>query len=364
MSATPLTALQEVANVRLMLQQQQHPGAKNPVTVCRQVIDCSIQQSKLISSRDNGPGIDTGDILCEGYLTRAALLSPATPQSNPLDWLAAEQAWQTPGLRATFQPLPVPPATAPPRPSTVQVPAEGVCWLGDLSLLETPGVLPLSPRAVFAGASLLMIGQAYGPGGIGLQVQPELGEAISFALKPNRVLVLETGDSLNLIAERYGTTVQTLRAVNPDLAQQGPITTSTGDTLNVLAARHGTTVDFLRKLNPSLLRADGHTTAAGDTLKQLAIDYDTTVDWLRLYNPDYDRWPRSDPLPVGVVLDVPAIRPSDPLDVGQVLQVPLIRPATLLPAGGWIYLPPLRGVSAADDLWDLDLTPDPPPATP
>ena len=61
-----------------------------------------------------------------------------------------------------------------------------------------------------------------------VQVQPELGEAISFALKPNRVLVLESGDSLNLIAERYGTTVQTLRAVNSDLAQQGPITTAAG----------------------------------------------------------------------------------------------------------------------------------------
>jgi hypothetical protein len=234
--------LTSVANVRLMLQQQQHPGAKNPVTVCRQVIDCAIQQTKLISSRDNGPGIDTGDILCEGYLTRAALLPPATAQSNPWDWLAAEQDWQTPGLRATFQPLAVPQATEPPRPTAVQVPSEGVCWLGDLALLETPGVLPLSPRAVFAGASLLMIGQAYGPGGIGLQVQPGLGEAISFALKPNRVLVIETGDSLNLIAERYGTTVQTLRAVNTDLAQQGPITTATGVPLNVLAARHGAPV--------------------------------------------------------------------------------------------------------------------------
>ena len=120
----------------------------------------------------------------------------------------------------------------------------------------------------------------------------------------------------------------------------------------------------MRKLSPSLLRAKGLTTVSGDTLKQLAIDYDTTVDWLRLYNPDYDRWPRSDPLPVGVLLDVPAIRPSDPLDVGQVLQVPLIRPGTLLPAGGWIYLPPLRGVSAADDLWDVDLPPDPPPVAP
>lgn len=66
----------------------------------------------------------------------------------------------------------VPPGTEQPRPTTVQVHAEEVCWLGDLSLLQTSGVLPLSPRAVFAGASLLMIGQAYGPGGIGLQAQP------------------------------------------------------------------------------------------------------------------------------------------------------------------------------------------------
>ena len=120
----------------------------------------------------------------------------------------------------------------------------------------------------------------------------------------------------------------------------------------------------MRKLSPSLLRAKGHTTVSGDTLKQLAIDYDTTVDWLRLYNPDDDRWPRSDSLPVGVLLNVQTIRQSDELDVGQVLQVPLIRPATLLPADGWIYLPLLRGVSAADDLWDLVLPPDPPPVTP
>ncbi|MCP9800581.1 hypothetical protein KBY67_07320 [Synechococcus sp. RedBA-s] len=31
-------------------------------------------------------------------------------------------------------------------------------------------------------------------------------QVIDFALKPNRLLVLEAGDSLNLIAERYGTT--------------------------------------------------------------------------------------------------------------------------------------------------------------
>jgi LysM repeat protein len=350
MGATPATALQEVANVRLMLEQQQHPGAKNPVTVCRQVIDCSIQQTKLISSRDNGPGIDTGDILCEGHLTRAALLPPAAPQSNPWDWLAADQAWQTPGLRATYQPPVSPPATDPRRPTTVQVPAEGVCWLGDLALLQTPGVLPLSPRAVFAGASLLMIGQAYGPGGIGLQVQPELGEAISFALKPNRVLVLEEGDSLNLIAERYGTTVATLRRINPQLESTQTITSVDGDSLAVLADRHGTTETKLRSLNPVLQQSEAYVTGEGETLSSVAAEQNLSLSLLRQFNPELSSWPSEEPLPAGTTLLLPVYRSTTSIPAGMQLLVPGYMPSTPLPAGEWIYLPARRSAPVLDEL--------------
>ncbi|WP_255110329.1 hypothetical protein [Synechococcus sp. RedBA-s] len=94
--------------------------------------------------------------------------------------------------------------------------------------------------------------------------------------------------------------MQTLRAVNSDLAQQGPITT-----------------------------------AGGDTLKQLAIHYDTTVDWLWLYKPDYDRWPRSDPFPVGIRLGVGV--GQDPCNADLVLSPcvalplcwPLLQPSVL-----------------------------------
>ena len=191
------------------------------------MIDCSIQQTKLISSRDNGPGIDTGDILCEGYLTRAALLPPATPQSNPWDWLAAEQAWQTPACGPPSSRRGAMPRD-PARPATVQVPAEGVCWLGDLALLQTPGVLPLSRGAPVCWRQPAddrpglrtrwhrPAGAAGAGGGDQLcaQAQPRAGA--------------RDGDSLNLIAERYGTTVATLRRINPQLESTQTITAVEG----------------------------------------------------------------------------------------------------------------------------------------
>lgn len=122
----------------------------------------------------------------------------------------------------------------------------GVAWLGDLTALQSPGVLPNRPRALLAGASLLTVGFAYGEGGIGAELQAELGEAISLVLKPNRVLVIALGDTLLTIASRFGTTVQTLRRINSDLAPTDTVLTETGDTLLVLAGRYGTTVDWLR----------------------------------------------------------------------------------------------------------------------
>jgi excisionase family DNA binding protein len=60
-------------------------------------------------------------------------------------------------------------------------------------------------------------GGLYGAGGIGSLTQPLLGERIQAALKPNLVVVVGFGDSLNILAERHLTTVTTLRALNPTL---------------------------------------------------------------------------------------------------------------------------------------------------
>jgi len=181
-------ALQGVANARLLLHQLDYPGAVSAKPIARQAWEVSLKQVDLISSRDNGPGIDTGDLLCEGYLCRASLLPART--NEPWDWLARELPWQEPGLRAVLE---EPDAG---RRSTIEVPAEGLCWFGEMGGLTTPGSLPEQPRAVLAGVSLLLVGAAYGPGGIGALLQAELGEAITVAIKPNRVQVIGQGDSL------------------------------------------------------------------------------------------------------------------------------------------------------------------------
>ena len=335
-------ALQGVANARLLLHQLDYPGAVTAKPIARQAWEVSLKQLDLISSRDNGPGIDTGDILCEGFLCRAALLPVRT--TEPWDWLAMELPWQEPGLRAVLDE----PATG--RRSTIEVPAEGLCWFGDLGGLTTPGSLPDQPRAVLAGVSLLLVGAAYGPGGIGALVQAELGEAISVAIKPNRVQVIGPGDSLVVLAARYDTTVEALRQVNPELQDLKAIAAAKGDSLYRLAGRYGTSTGSLRKDNPALMQAVDHPVVEGDTLANLASRQQETVSALRLFNPQLARYPASAPLPAGVTIQLPAIGVADALAVGLPLLVPEVEPGDRLPLGGWVMLPPQREVGGLAEL--------------
>jgi LysM repeat protein len=333
--------LQGVANARLLLHQLDYPGAVTAKPVARQAWEVSLKQVDLISSRDNGPGIDTGDLLCEGFLCRAALLPVRT--SEPWDWLAKELPWQEPGLRAVLD------ETAGRRRSTIEVPADGLCWFGDLSGLTTPGSLPDQPRAVLAGVSLLLVGAAYGPGGIGSLLQAELGEAITVAIKPNRVQVIGSGDSLAVLAARYGTTIEALRQVNPELQDLKHIAAANGDSLYRLAGRYGSSTGTLRQDNPALMQAADYLVADGDTLANLANRMQETVSALRLFNPQLARYPASALLPAGVVIQLPVIGVADSLAVGMVLLVPLVEPGDPRPVGGWVLLPP-RGVGGLAEL--------------
>lgn len=328
-------ALQGVANARLLLHQLDYPGAASAKPIARQAWEVSLKQVDLISSRDNGPGIDTGDLLCEGYLCRAALLPVRT--TEPWDWLAAELAWQEPGLRAVLQ-------QAGGRRSTIEVPADGLCWFGDLSGLTSPCSLPDQPRAVLAGVSLLLVGAAYGPGGIGALLQAELGEAITVAIKPNRVQVIGPGDTLVVLASRYGTTVEALRQVNPELQDLKAIATVKDDSPYRLAERYGTSTGTLRQDNPALMESVHYLVADGDTLASLASRQQETVSALRLFNPKLARYPASAPLPARVVIQLPAIGVADALAVGLPMLVPQVEPGDPLPVGGWVLLPPQRGV--------------------
>ena len=335
------TAMQGVANARLLLHQVDYPGAVTAKPVARQAWEVALKQVDLISSRDNGPGIDTGDILCEGYLCRAALLPART--TAPWDWLARELPWQEPGLRAVME-------EAEGRRSTIEVPAEGLCWFGDLSGLTTPGSLPDQPRAVLAGVSLLLVGAAYGPGGIGALLQAELGEAITVAIKPNLVQVIGQGDTLAVLAARYGTTLEALRQVNPELQDLKTIAAAKGDSLYGLAGRYGTSTGSLRQDNPALMQSVPYLVAEGDTLANLASRQQETVSALRLFNPQLARYPASAPLPAGVTIQLPAIGVADALAVGMALLVPKVEPGDLLPVGGWVLLPPQRGVGGLAEL--------------
>ena len=368
------TPLAEFASIRLLLPVLDYPRAKQPATLAWHVLEVFVKQRKLLTSRDGGPGQDTGDLLCSGFLTFGAEL-PA-PLPGPWAWLDAALPWQTSATRPVHtpapRPLPQPPnpenPQAPenfwqPRPRVVEPPLSlGVAWLGDLSVLHSPGVLPLQPRAQLVGCSLLTVGFPFGEGGIGALTQPQLGEALEFVLKPQRVLATEPGDTLQLIADRYGTTVQTLRDLNPNLLPEDTVLTEEGDTLLSLAGEYGTTVDWMMANNPDVHRWGVHVVLEGETLRILADLYDTTTASLRHYNaPAFDLYSSSDPLPVGAELVVPLTRPSTPLDPGQELLVPMFRPSTALP-DGWLHLPPRRrSLVDPDDRSHLDVDPDPEP---
>jgi LysM repeat protein len=268
--------------------------------------------------------------------------------SNTFDWLAAELDWATPGFREEA-PLPWDPTLL----GTVQAPCQGVMWLGDLALLQPQGGLPSGGRAQFAGCQVMHFGADYGPGGIGLLLQPLLGEAIQLVLRPHSVLVLRGGDTLNLIAERYGTTVATLRRINPQLESTQTITAVEGDSLAVLAGRHGTTESKLRSLNPVLQQSQPYVTGEGESLSSVAAEQNLSLSLLRQFNPELSSWPSEEPLPSGSTLLLPVYRSTTPIPAGMQLLVPGYMPSTPLPAGEWIYLPARRFAPVLDELPDL-----------
>jgi LysM repeat protein len=192
-------------------------------------------------------------------------------------------------------------------------------------------------------------GADYGPGGIGLLVQPLLGEAIQLVLRPHSVLVLRSGDTLTLIAERYGTTVATLRRINPQLESTQTITAVEGDSLAVLAGRHGTTESKLRSLNPVLQQSEPYVTTEGETLSSVAESQNLSLSLLRQFNPELSSWPSSEPLPTGSTLLLPVYRSTTPISAGTLLLVPGYLPSTPLPAGEWIYLPARRSAPVLEE---------------
>lgn len=141
----------------------------------------------------------------------------------------------------------------------------------------------------------------------------------------NFIYIVARGDTLKSLAARFGVTVDALLASNPDITNvnliyegqrlhvsQGTVPppppppsgqtyyVQRGDTLKLIAARFGTTLDTILKLNPNITNANliyvgqaitlpagssSYIVQRGDTLRIIANRYGTTVDNLLLLNP-------------------------------------------------------------------------------
>ncbi len=89
------TPLQRFANARLLLHQNATPGDTTSAVVASHVLECFLERANYISSKENGPGVDTGDFTCNGFICRSARLPP-----NPgAIWLSSDLVWQQHGRR-------------------------------------------------------------------------------------------------------------------------------------------------------------------------------------------------------------------------------------------------------------------------
>jgi hypothetical protein len=221
------TPLQPYANARLLLHVHQLPGRFDSPRLGRLVAEAFLARQRPVLETNQVLGLDAGDFSYQGYLCRCALLPD--PPTNPWDWLASTISWSQIGLRAPLA-----------SGEYVQAPAMGDIWLGELASLSSPtGALPAGNRGQLAGLTVTEFGGIYGAGGIGALTQPLLGERLELVLKPNRIAVIQAGDTLLTIAERYGTTVDTLRSVNPDLLGSTTISTADAGTIDGIAVVAG-----------------------------------------------------------------------------------------------------------------------------
>ena len=126
-SGLPPSALQPYAKARLLLFSNAIPGVLDSERTGRFLFEGFIKRLRGISSKENSPGVDTGDFTYEGYLTRGAVL-PLTP-SQPWDWLNSSISWSTSGIRPVS-------ATTP----NLLAPSFGAAWLGPLSEPHRPAL--------------------------------------------------------------------------------------------------------------------------------------------------------------------------------------------------------------------------------
>ncbi len=174
---------------------------------------------------------------------------------------------------------------------------------------ETTVAAMLRANPSIKDRSLIYVGQVF-----------DLPGALIKGSKGVDVYIIEKGDTMRKLAARFGTTVDYLLVLNPDIknasliyegqrlnvpAESIPVSgqvyvVQRGDTLKVIANQFGTTVAEILKLNPQIkdpdliitgqriLIPDGpktYTVVRGDTLKKISVRFNTTVSKLLELNP-------------------------------------------------------------------------------
>jgi len=165
--------------------------------------------------------------------------------------------------------------------------------------------------------------------------------AIIYKKDASTTYIVARGDTLKAIANRFGTTMDALVRLNPEItnanviyegqrmlvsgtgssvtpppATGGTYTVQSGDTLKKIAARFGTTLDAILQVNPQIanpnliyvgqvinlpVSATTYVVQRGDTLKIIAVRFGTTVSNLLALNP--------------------SIKNADLIYVGQVIRI-------------------------------------------
>ncbi len=192
--------------------------------------------------------------------------------------------------------------------------------------------------------------------------------------------IVQSGDSLSVIAQRYHTTKAAIMALNPQITDENKIkvgdkliipvveetepvddgyvhyTVQSGDTLSVIAKKYNTTVAAIMALNPKITNADNirqgqdiivgvkgetpdtpvnpdtpvddgyvhHIVLAGETLSEIAVKYNTTQAAIMALNPEVtnaNQIREGQDLIVGVKGEIPD-NPDQP-DIPDIPDVPV-----------------------------------------
>jgi hypothetical protein len=158
------------ANARLLQYQNQIPGDLSSPRLWRHVFECFLRRGNYITAKENGPGVDTGDFTYSGFICRASRLP--VQSIDALDWLSGSLSWQQENTRVATR-----------SDGTVQVPCQGLIWLGDLSRLSDPPDTEVDPRRIYTAFEVIEFGAYYGSGGIGAITQAQVGERIYGTMK-------------------------------------------------------------------------------------------------------------------------------------------------------------------------------------